>query len=319
MSPRWLVTGGAGFIGGHLVRRLADLDVQITVLDDFSTGSRSNLPRNSQVRLITGDVADPITLGRAMEGASGVFHCAATVSVQRCITDWSEAHRVNAFGTVQVFDAARRHGRLPVVYASSAAVYGDRSGEACHEDLAERPLSPYGADKLLCEHQARAFWQIHRLPSAGLRLFNVYGPGQRADSPYSGVIARFLRNVEEGRPHVIFGDGKQSRDFIHVDDIVTAMTAAMVRLNDRPDALLSNVCTGRSVSLLQLAALVDKLAGRPVRKTDFQAARHGDIRHSAGDTSRMRELLGLTRMTRLEDGLLHYYSASPALERIGQV
>ncbi|MCA0918753.1 NAD-dependent epimerase/dehydratase family protein [Pseudooceanicola nanhaiensis] len=319
MTAHWLVTGGAGFIGGHLVRRLCAQGDRVTVVDDLSTGRRANLPQGRRapaLDLVVGDIAEPEVLDRAMTGVAGVFHCAATVNVQDCIADWLGAHRANSTGTLHVFDTAQRLGRLPVVYASSAAVYGNRSGERCHEEMPERPLSPYGADKLACEHQARAFWEIHGLPSAGLRLFNVYGPGQQDGSPYSGVLARFLRNRAEGSGHVVFGDGQQTRDFVHVSDVVQAMLAAMARLTERPQSFVSNVCTGHSASLIELSCLLDGLSPGAPAPITFHPERPGDIRHSSGDTRRMRSLLGLTHLVSLEEGLRAQLLAPATLRHV---
>ena len=310
MTERWLVTGGAGFIGSNLVDHLLRRGDQVVVLDDFSTGSPDNLRGGDDISVLRADVTSTESLDAAMAAVSGVFHCAATVGVQDCIDDWFGAHATNATATIRLFETAQRKGNLPVVYASSAAVYGNRSGEACHEDLPLDPVSPYGADKLACENHARAFWQVHRLPTAGLRIFNVYGPRQTVASSYSGVLAQFGRNWRAGRPNVVFGDGLQSRDFVYVSDVVAGMAAAMDRLRRTPQCLVSNICTGRSVSILDLLALFESAAGRPAPgPTEFRPARPGEIRSSCGATARMAELLGLYRTVPLEDGLRAYLNS----------
>lgn len=311
MTACWLVTGGAGFIGSHLVDHLLRRGDRVVVLDNFSTGSDRNLPSGparTRLTLVQGDVACADLLASAVAGSSGVFHCAATVGIQDCIDNWVGAHATNATASIRVFDAALRAGGLPVVYASSAAVYGDRSGELCQETLPERPVSPYGADKLACEHHARAFWQVHGLPTAGLRLFNVYGPRQAMTSAYSGVLARFAGNGLEGTPNVVYGDGLQSRDFVHVRDVVAGMIAAMDRLSQGAQCLVSNICTGRAVSVLDLLALVEKHTGNRAGATEFGPKRAGEIRHSRGSTARMAALLGLHRTVPLEDGVRDYLS-----------
>lgn len=302
----WLVTGGAGFIGSHLVHSLLRGGEAVTVIDNFSTGRRKNLAAVARwpgLTLIEGDAGDPYVLRRAMRRRpDGIFHLAATVQVQACIHDWLGSHRANATMTLTLMSEASLHGGVPVVYASSAAVYGDRSLEICHEELAERPLSPYGADKLACEHHARAFAAIHGLPSAGLRLFNVYGPRQRADSAYSGVLARFIADIDSDTQHTVFGDGTQTRDFIHVSDVVAAMRRAMALCATERQAHIVNVCTGISTSVAEAVELVDRIARRstPVR---YAPGRTGEIRHSRGSTALMGHLLGHRNFLGLEDGI----------------
>lgn len=299
MNRHWLVTGGAGFIGTHLVTALVDRGDTVTIFD-------INAPSTAvfgQVRSLQADIRKFADLYGAMAGVDGVFHLAANPDVQHCIENWTGGHVTNSSGTVNVFRAAQAHGSIPVVYASSAAVYGDRSGQVCHEGLPERPISPYGADKVSCEHQARAFWHIHGLPTAGLRLFNVYGPGQRAASAYAGVLARFIENSSHGRPNTIFGDGGQTRDFIHVDNVVGAFIGAMSRLRRSPEALISNVCTGRSLSLLDVSRIIDAHFGQTSNEPLFTPGKAGDIRHSWGCTAEMKRLCKLPSTIPIELGL----------------
>ena len=296
----WLVTGGAGFIGSHLAEALLARGDRVVVLDDLSTGQVANLPPGAE--LLRGDLGDPALLARGLRGARGVFHLAAAVSVELTIRDPLAAHRVNLAGTLALLDAARREGNRPVVLASSAAVYGDGGDRACAEDLLPAPISPYGADKLGAEHHARAMHAVHGLPSASLRFFNVYGPRQDSRSPYAGVISRFARNLREGRPHTIHGDGLQTRDFVYVGDVVRALLAAQDLLARAPQALLSNVCTGQATSLLDLAAALDRLRG-VITPIEHRPARPGDIRHSRGSPDRMHDLLGLRAATPLDEGL----------------
>ncbi|MGR3314329.1 NAD-dependent epimerase/dehydratase family protein [Roseovarius indicus] len=314
----WIVTGGAGFIGSHLVRALLCAGHEVTVIDNFSTGRRENLSGISAwhgLTVIDGDAGDPQVLRRAMRATpDGIFHLAATVQVQDCIRDWLGSHRANATMTLTLMSEASQNGAVPVVYASSAAVYGDRSDEICHEDLAERPLSPYGADKLACEHHARAFEAIHGLPSAGLRFFNVYGPRQRADSAYAGVLARFISDAENGTLHTIFGDGEQTRDFIHVSDVVQVMSRAMDLIVTERRAHIVNVCTGVSTSVTEAAQLIDRIAGHSIA-CKHAPARRGEIRHSRGSTALMGHLLGQRDFLGLEEGLLPML-ATTATQRI---
>ena len=304
-----LVTGGAGFIGSHLIDALVAQGDTVVALDNFSTGTPENLSaasKTGRVQVINGDVTNPADLDRAMAGAHAVFHCAAKTGVRECLDDWLGAHRVNASGTVAEFQAAHRFGNVPVVYASSAAVYGNRDSMICHEKLQPRPISSYGVDKLTCELQAQAFWNVHGLPTAGLRFFNVFGPRQNATSPYSGALVKFASNVLSGQDHVVFGDGHQSRDFVHVRDAVSGLRAAMQRVTASPDALVSNLCTGRSISILQLIETIAEIHNNSRPEIAFYPARSGEIRHSRGDTSLMRDLLGLGSCLPLEDGIADY-------------
>jgi UDP-glucose 4-epimerase len=302
MSRTLLVTGGAGFIGSHLVDSLLADGHPVRVLDDLSTGRRDQV--NARAEFVCGDVADPATVARAMAGAGAVFHLAAVASVQRCTEHWAASHRTNQSATILLLEAARTAGCVPVVYASSAAVYGDTGGAVAQEDLAPDPCTAYGVDKLGSELHARLGTHIHRVPTLGLRFFNVYGPRQDAASPYSGVISIFARRLAEGRPLLLYGDGTQTRDFVHVADVVAHLRAAMDRLCHTPAASgrVLNVCTGRAVSVRTLAALLGDLRGVvPV----LQAAppRRGDILRSCGGPERATAALGLRATIPLEHGL----------------
>lgn len=293
----YLVTGGAGFIGSHLCDALLRRGDRVRVLDDLSTGSRSNLA--PAVELIEGDVADPAAVQAALQGVDGCFHLAAIASVERGVTDWLGTHRTNLTGTITLFDAIRRRGAVPVVYASSAAVYGD-GAVPIGEDTDRRPLSAYGADKYACELHARVAGHVHAIPSTGLRFFNVYGPRQDPRSPYSGVISIFCQRITQGQPVDIFGDGQQTRDFICVDDVVAALLAGQQRAGT--DAPVFNVCTGRATSVLELAQTIARLAGRQV-EIRHRPPRSGEIRHSTGQPDRARAGLGLGETILLQDGL----------------
>lgn len=294
---RYLVTGGAGFIGSHLVESLLAAGHATRVLDDLSTGRRENLPPAAE--LILGDVADPATTSAAMAGMDGCFHLAAIASVARAAEDWPGTHRVNLGGTVAVLDAARAR-RVPVVFASSAAVYGDCADRPLTEAAPTHPLSAYGADKLGSELHAAVATGVFGVPTVGLRFFNVFGPRQDPASPYSGVISVFAGRLRAGAPLVLHGDGEQTRDFVFVADVVAALLAAMAWRGGT--AAVFNVCSGRATSIRELAATLAAIAGVPPRLTEG-SPRPGDIRHSLGSPEASRAALGLGPPIPLAEGL----------------
>ncbi len=298
----YLVTGGCGFIGSHLVDALLAAGQRVVVLDDLSTGLTGNLGPGAQ--LIEGSVTDPETVARAMAGVEGVFHLAAIASVVLANEAWLATHEVNQAGTVTVFEAAARAGRIPVVYASSAAVYGAQTALPLAEDVPPVPLTAYGADKLGSELHGRVAAQIHGVPTVGLRFFNVYGPRQLPGSPYSGVISIFADRVRRGLELTLHGDGSQTRDFVYVGDVVQALRLAMDHCHglDIPAADVANVCTGRPTSITALAEQLMVVAGRRVAVTQAPP-RPGDIPASVGDPSRAKALFGFRSMTPLADGL----------------
>jgi UDP-glucose 4-epimerase len=299
--PLHLVTGGCGFIGSHLCAALVARGDAVRVLDDLSTGSRANLAPGAE--LVVGDVADPATVRAAMEGVDRVFHLAAIASVQRCTEDWLGTHRVNLGGTIAVLDAARAgQGRapIPVVYASSAAVYGEQTRLPIAEDAPCRPLSAYGADKLGSELHARVAGAVHGVPTIGLRFFNVFGPRQDPRSPYSGVISIFCDRFTRGEGVEIYGDGGQTRDFIAVADIVAGLLAGLEAASTTAPVL--NLCTGRATSVLELAHTIAALCGvAPAIR--HREPRAGEIRHSVGSAAAAQAMLGLGAPTPLAEGL----------------
>lgn len=293
-----LVTGGCGFIGSHVVDALLAKGDLPVVLDDLSTGKRSNLP--DPVEVIEGSIEDPDAVARAIEGCGAVVHLAAIASVQKCNETWAASHAVNVTGTVKILEAARDAGRIPVVYASSAAIYGDNTNTPLSEREAPAPLTAYGVDKYGSELHAGVAGRIHGVPSFGLRFFNVFGPRQDPSSPYSGVISIFASRFAQGQGVTIHGDGGQIRDFVYVGDVVAHILAAL-RAADT-SAPVANVCTGEPTSVLGLAEALKSMTGSP-GEIVFGPARAGDIRVSIGNPD-----LAILRMhTRaevsLEDGL----------------
>ena len=297
----YLITGGCGFIGSHLADLLLENGHKVRVLDDLSTGKRENL--SSRAELLLGDVTNYMAVEQALVGVDGCFHLAAVASVERCNRDWIGSHRTNLTGTITVFAGARAtamRAAIPVVYASSAAVYGDQSVSPLCETLQPQPLSAYGADKLGCELHARVATLIHGVPAVGLRFFNVYGPRQDPKSPYSGVISIFCSQLRQGLPISIFGDGEQVRDFVYVRDVTQALWAAMQRKH--PAGSVFNVCTGTPTTVLQLAQTIATLL--QVSPTLIhQPAREGDIRVSLGDARLATAQLPWSARTSLATGL----------------
>lgn len=295
---RYLVTGGCGFIGSHLCDALLARGDQVTVLDNLSTGRRENL--SDACKLIVGNANDPDAVMEGLDGVAGVFHLAAIASVQRCNEEWRSSHVDNQTSSITVFDAARKSGRIPVVYASSAAVYGNAGQSAIAETAPKVPLTAYGADKLGSELHASVAQLVHGVRTVGLRPFNVYGPRQDPRSPYSGVISIFSDRQIRGEAVTIFGDGKQYRDFVYVVDVVSFFLSAMAHRSET--AAIFNIASGKSTTLLQLVSTLSDLLGRKP-ELDFRPARTGDIRYSVGDPSLAARELGVTTRIPLERGL----------------
>jgi UDP-glucose 4-epimerase len=303
MSETCLVTGGAGFIGSHLVEGLIKAGHQVRVLDDFGTGLRDNLKgARPAPEVIAGDVADLATVEKAMAGVQVVYHLAALASVKLSLEKPLATHQVCATGTLNVLDAARRAGVRRVVYAASASAYGIPTGSVQTERDPVEPLSPYAAAKLAGELYLQSFAAAFGLETVRLRFFNIFGPRQRADSPYSGVIALFIAALSEGRTPTIFGDGKQTRDFTYVADVVQALqrAASVPGISGR----VYNIGTGRTTNLLELVGALNKLLGRNI-VPQHKDPRAGDIRDSCADITLARRELGYEPRVSLEEGLAH--------------
>jgi UDP-glucose 4-epimerase len=296
--PLALVTGGAGFIGSHLVQLLADHGWSVRVLDNLSTGSRDNLS-GTGAELVEGDIRDPRTVDQAARGAEFVFHLAAMISVPESMAEPVECYRANVLGSLHVLDAARRAGARRVILSSSCAVYGN-AGHPVDETAETAPISPYAASKLAMEQAAKMMAAAFGLETVSLRYFNVYGPRQAPDSPYAAAIPIFIHTMQSGRSPAIFGDGLQTRDFVFVGDVARAnLLAAEARVE--PGAVF-NIGSGRSVTIhevvqtlrAQFPGLPDPSCGPP---------RPGDIRLSAGLIDRAGQALGYRPETALAGGL----------------
>ncbi|UPQ83393.1 NAD-dependent epimerase/dehydratase family protein [Pseudomonas knackmussii] len=280
-----LVTGGAGFIGSNLVDALVARGYSVRVLDNLSTGKRSNLPTGANVELIEGDVADAQLVRRAVQGCGAVVHLAAVASVQASVDDPVGTHQSNFVGTLNLCEAMREAGVRRVVFASSAAVYGNNGeGQAIDEDVTKAPLTPYAADKLASEHYLDFYRRQHGLDPVVFRFFNIYGPRQDPSSPYSGVISIFTERAQQGLPIAVFGDGEQTRDFLYVGDLVEILLQALESAVAEAGAV--NVGLNRATSLNELlAAIRDVLGALP--PVSYGQARGGDIRHSRADNTRL--------------------------------
>ncbi|MBI5705406.1 MAG: NAD-dependent epimerase/dehydratase family protein [Armatimonadetes bacterium] len=294
-----LVTGGAGFIGSHLTEALVAEGHQVRVLDDLSAGKLENLSAvQGKFVFERGSVTNESIVDSMAQGCEAVFHLAAVVSVQKSIVEPIATHNVNSLGTLVALEASKKAGAR-FIFSSSAAVYGDVMTMPIREDAKLNPISNYGAQKLYGEHLLSAA-SGNGAQGISLRYFNVYGPRQDPSSPYSGVISIFAERAMAGQPLVIYGDGKQTRDFVHVSDVVRANLAAMKAKTAKGDAV--NVGTGMATNLLQLAQIAFRAAGR-IATLRHEPARQGDIRRSYCDPSLARQMLGFSALVALDKGL----------------
>lgn len=295
-----LVTGGAGFIGSHVADALLAAGWEVVVIDNMATGSAVNVPPRAE--LLEGDAGDADLLARVMPGCQAVLHLAAVSSVQDSIDRPLAVHEANLTATLSLLESAVAHRVPRFVFSSSAAVYGDTGGQPAREDMMPRPLSHYAVQKLACEHYCGVYRRLHGLEAVCLRYFNVFGPRQRADSPYSGVVAKFIDAAKSGHPPVIYGDGEQRRDFCHVSDVAAANLKAATVPAETITAAVFNIGSGRSVSVNQLAAAVGRACGHS-GPPQHREGRPGEIRFSQADISRALAQLGHTTSVDLEAGL----------------
>jgi len=295
---KYIVTGGAGFIGSHLVETLSRKH-EIVVIDDLSTGREHNLAGfRDSIRFARGNITSLALLKEICGGADGIFHEAAIASVPRSVENPLETNDVNITGTLNTLIAARECGVKKVVFASSAAVYGENPVLPKHEGMIPEVLSPYAVAKLTGEHYCSVFSQLYGVETVSLRYFNVFGPRQDPNSPYSGVISKFITNILNKKRIVMYGDGKQTRDFVFVKDVVQANTNAMGS-NARG---VFNVACQKSINLLELAETIMEITGNSVPVT-FEAPRAGDIRDSLADISRAKKDLGYAPQFSLREGI----------------
>ena len=297
----YVVTGGGGFIGSHIVEELLRRNETVKVIDNFSTGKRENIePFEDDAEIIEADIADAKNLTPFLKGADYVIHQAAIPSVPKSIIDPVKSHHANVNGTLRLLDACRQTGVKRVVYASSSSLYGDSPTLPKHEGMMPNPLSPYGAQKLFGEIYCQVFTRAYGLETVSLRYFNVFGPRQDASSQYSGVLALFIPAVLQGRRPKIYGDGLQSRDFTYVQNVVEAnLLACQV-----PGAAgqVFNIACGDRITVNAMLQLINKITGKDITPV-YEPPRPGDIKHSQADITQARERLGYQPNVSFEEGL----------------
>ncbi len=308
---RYLVTGGAGFIGSNVVRELLAQGHEVVVLDDFSTGRASNLAGLSgEVEVVRGSITDAGAVRAAIRGCAGAFHLAAVASVQRSIDEPGWCHEVNVTGALNVLQCAKEMGVSRVVLSSSAATYGEADAFPLDEGVAGKPISPYGMHKLFNEYYAWLYAHNGWVETVCLRYFNVYGPRQDPQGEYAAVVPKFITAVLGGIKPKVFGDGMQSRDFLYVGDVARANWAAMNAQGCSGQVF--NVCAGLENSLLDLLTAIGRATGKPV-EPHFMPARAGDIRRSVGNPAAAERVLGFKARVSFEEGLantVEYFGAN---------
>lgn len=301
MAELYLVTGGAGFIGSHLVERLCKERQKVRVIDNLSTGKKGNIaPFMNEIEFIEGDIRDLELVRRVMKGVDYVLHQAAVPSVPRSIKDPLTTNTVNVQGTLNVLLAARDAGVKRVIYASSSSVYGNTSTLPKHEDMRPEPRSPYAVSKLAGECYCKVFYHVYGLETVVLRYFNVFGPRQDPESQYAAVIPKFIMALLRGEPPMIFGDGEQSRDFTYVENVVEANLLAAKAPDVAGEVL--NIACGERISINQLVAILGEIIGTKI-KPMYAPPRPGDVRHSLADISKAQRLLGYQVKVDLLEGL----------------
>lgn len=298
-----LVTGGAGFIGSHIVDRLLDEGFKVKVLDNLSTGEKKNLAQHQNKKsfqFIEGDIRNFELVKKTVKGVDAVIHEAALVSVTRSIENPLLSNEINVTGTMNLLKSCVDAHVKRFVLASSCAVYGDTETLPNHEKMAPKPLSPYAVEKLAAENYAKAFHNVYGLETVSLRCFNVYGPRQKY-SPYSGVISILINRLLENKPPTIYGDGEQTRDFINVKDVVEANMFALSKREAVGEVF--NISTGEPITINKLTETIQKIMGKSFLKPVHAEPRLGDIKHSYGDITKSRRNLGYEPRVQLEKGL----------------
>ncbi|MCO5295573.1 MAG: NAD-dependent epimerase/dehydratase family protein [Fimbriimonadaceae bacterium] len=294
-----LVTGGAGFIGSHLVRGLLARGDEVVVLDDLTSGKSENLPDDPRLTFVEGSILDGGLVGSTAAGCAGIFHLAAVASVIESVNEPVRTHRVNTEGTINLLEAAAREGAR-FVFSSSSAVYGEGPDAIKSETSEIQPLSPYAVQKFSSEQYVRVYSDLREVGAVCLRYFNVFGPRQNPNSEYAAVVPKFVRRALDGGAVTIFGDGEQTRDFVHVDDVVRANVAAFE--SHVADGRPINVASGRAISVNELAVAVFEALGQEPR-IEYAPARSGEVKHSRAGIDALAESLGMKPQTDLRRDL----------------
>ncbi len=302
LSTKCLVTGGAGFIGSNLADALIEKGAKVAIIDNLITGFRENLEEISgDFDFVEGDLNDCSALDKALEGVEIIFHEAALPSVPRSVADPAETHQACVNGTFNLLLRAKEKGVRRLVYAASSSAYGDQEKLPKIETMCPEPLSPYSAAKLVGEYYCRVFNEVYGLETLCLRYFNVFGPRQNPSSQYSGVISRFIDALLKGGRPVIYGDGRQTRDFTYIDNVTDANIKAAQTAKGLGS--VANVANGERVSLIELLDVMKRVTGTTDVSPVFEAARRGDVVHSQADNSRAKEWFGYEKLIGLEEGI----------------
>jgi len=300
---KYLVTGGAGFIGCNLVRFLLEKDHGVVVLDNYATGKKENLAAvGDRIEMIEGDIRDRRTVDRAAAGCEAIFHQAALGSVPRSVDDPMTSHDVNVNGTVTVLEAARAAEIKRVVFAASSAAYGDQEESPKHEGMVPQPISPYAANKIACECYMQAYAEVYGMETVSLRYFNVFGPYQDPEAAYAAVIPAFVSRLLHDQEPVVFGDGEQSRDFCYIENVCQANWLAATAPGQACNGKPMNIACNHATSLNQILEKLRDLLGVEIH-ADYQPVRAGDVKHSLADVSLAKEVIGYQPLVYFEEGL----------------
>jgi len=299
--PKYLVTGGAGFIGANLVSHLSAAGEKIVILDNFSTGKKKNLrDLSKEVKVTEGDILDAKLSKKLARGVDYVIHLAGQASVLKSVKDPAGTLEINAMGTLNTLLAARDAKVKRFIYVGSAAAYGESPSLPKVESMTETPLSPYAVSTIAAEHLCRVFFNTYGLQTVVLRAFNVFGPWQETSGPYAPVVGKFVTTLLDGKPPVISGDGKQSRDFVHVADLIEAIKAACIA--PKAEGEFFNIATGSRITINGLVNMINNILGKEIQPK-YEEARPGDIRHSLADCTKAQEMLGYRPRSSILDGL----------------
>lgn len=300
---KYLVTGGAGFIGCNLVRYILERGHDVVVVDNFSTGKRQNVADFiDKVEFIEGDIRDRAVMDRAVKGVTAIFHEAALGSVPRSVEDPQTSHDVNVNGTLTVLESARAAGVKRIIFAASSSAYGDQEESPKHEAMVPMPISPYAASKVACEGYMRAYAACYGLETLSLRYFNVFGAYQDPEGPYAAVIPAFISRILRGQRPIVFGDGEQSRDFCYIDNVCKANWLAANAPSERCDGTVLNIACNASTTLNEILTLLKELLNTNI-EAEYTDPRPGDVKHSLADVSLAKKVIGYEPEVFFAEGL----------------